>query len=749
MNDDNDYDHEDESLQRAMADLEMIQAAYPDEITMEAATQANKKFPMKFTLHLSTVASLTMKLEEGYPKDKGVQVSDFRASKPTDKTRLEAAVQAVRRVSMECLEDEMEGSISCCAVALEVWNDAADHGASNDTDTTRSTTETINKEKSRMMQQQQQQNTTYHWISGEPLMDRKSSFQAHLCAVHSEKEAKEALHQLVTSSSKLQRATHNMSAWRIVETLPDGCTTLTKHDNDDDGEHGAGSKLAYLLDMRKDENVLVVVSRWYGGIHLGPKRFAHIVNVARELLVANPQLTTVSAEAASNIAASNPFATSTTKEKAAQDKEDGGSSSSNNNNNKRYSDDSQRQQQTQLGNLAASNENNKELSTYGFDYTGDLQQERYNCYSDSDASFEYQAHHGLWEVKRRNKLLTVERKRDLHPAANHHVTKNKRRRKNHLLKMVDFGQLTAAAASGGDTAFKWAATRVLFEKMSEQEVDSLVGLATTLESKQEEEHGEASNTAGITESSITANSFTDPQTHNPLLIAATDPPLPPSMVKYIQSRAAESLLLHVSNSTMDDTNSNNRIDSCFGASTAVATSMALEDAITASLLPLAGLHVLRCRAMEDMMVSEQDDDNDGVAGHASTHSQPTYSRQRTATHPITGEKVELDMEKIAWRTESPFQEWTLPPEEAIMKLLEQGLLHDNNTKLSANHFLAEPSRQFHTDDSIQDSDAQQQQQRDLSALPLRERTKLFAKRNNINANVIASNLEVFSMFMSS
>ncbi|KAL3932685.1 MAG: hypothetical protein SGARI_003893 [Bacillariaceae sp.] len=80
-----------------------------------------------------------------------------------------------------------------------------------------------------------------------------------------------------------------MSAWRIVETAPDG-KRIIKHDNDDDGEDAAGSKLAYLLDMRKDENVLVVVSRWYGGVHLGPKRFAHIVNVARELLVSNPQV---------------------------------------------------------------------------------------------------------------------------------------------------------------------------------------------------------------------------------------------------------------------------------------------------------------------------------------------------------------------------------------------------------------------------------------------------------------------------
>ena len=60
---------------------------------------------------------------------------------------------------------------------------------------------------------------------------------------------------------------------------------IVNHDNDDDGEHGAGSSLAHLIEMRKEDGVLVLVSRWYGGIHLGPKRFAHIVNVARDHLV--------------------------------------------------------------------------------------------------------------------------------------------------------------------------------------------------------------------------------------------------------------------------------------------------------------------------------------------------------------------------------------------------------------------------------------------------------------------------------
>jgi putative IMPACT (imprinted ancient) family translation regulator len=46
-------------------------------------------------------------------------------------------------------------------------------------------------------------------------------------------------------------------------------------DNDDDGETAAGSRLAHLLQVMEVRDVCVVVSRWYGGIKLGPDRFAN------------------------------------------------------------------------------------------------------------------------------------------------------------------------------------------------------------------------------------------------------------------------------------------------------------------------------------------------------------------------------------------------------------------------------------------------------------------------------------------
>lgn len=118
----------------------------------------------------------------------------------------------------------------------------------------------------------------YH---GEPLIDRKSVFQAHVAPVHSVDDVMNVLATL-KSDRKISRATHNMYAYRIIipSTLPSG-EPIHIADNDDDGEDAAGPKLAQLLSLMNAENVIVVVSRWYGGIQLGPDRFRHIANVAR------------------------------------------------------------------------------------------------------------------------------------------------------------------------------------------------------------------------------------------------------------------------------------------------------------------------------------------------------------------------------------------------------------------------------------------------------------------------------------
>ena len=116
------------------------------------------------------------------------------------------------------------------------------------------------------------------WSHSDTIVDRKSTFQAHVALISSVEESKELMRFLCTDN-KIARATHNIWALRIVQ--PNG---VIISDNDDDGETAAGGRLMHLLDMMKVENAVCVVSRWYGGILLGPARFKHINNVARKEL---------------------------------------------------------------------------------------------------------------------------------------------------------------------------------------------------------------------------------------------------------------------------------------------------------------------------------------------------------------------------------------------------------------------------------------------------------------------------------
>lgn len=71
-------------------------------------------------------------------------------------------------------------------------------------------------------------------FSSEPLLDRKSSFIAHIAQVHNVHEVKVVVAHLL-QNKRIAKATHNILAYRI--TMPDG---KVLQDNDDDGESAAG-----------------------------------------------------------------------------------------------------------------------------------------------------------------------------------------------------------------------------------------------------------------------------------------------------------------------------------------------------------------------------------------------------------------------------------------------------------------------------------------------------------------------------
>ncbi|KAJ1678072.1 hypothetical protein EV182_004839, partial [Spiromyces aspiralis] len=117
-------------------------------------------------------------------------------------------------------------------------------------------------------------------VSGPEIVDRKSMFVGHVAVGVKDEEAVELVRMTLMRNNRISRATHNIMAFRIRQA-----NGGVIQDFDDDGETAAGGRLLRLLQLLDAMDVVVVVSRWYGGIKLGPDRFKHINNAARKALV--------------------------------------------------------------------------------------------------------------------------------------------------------------------------------------------------------------------------------------------------------------------------------------------------------------------------------------------------------------------------------------------------------------------------------------------------------------------------------
>ncbi|KAI9822672.1 MAG: eIF2 kinase Gcn2p negative regulator [Pycnora praestabilis] len=118
------------------------------------------------------------------------------------------------------------------------------------------------------------------WTLSEVISEKKSVFIARCANVTSLNQARSFLTHLLTTDKKVAKATHNITAWRIR-----GDHDVTFQDCDDDGETAAGGRVLHLMQLMDVWGVMVVVTRWYGGVHLGPDRFRIISSVARDAFV--------------------------------------------------------------------------------------------------------------------------------------------------------------------------------------------------------------------------------------------------------------------------------------------------------------------------------------------------------------------------------------------------------------------------------------------------------------------------------
>lgn len=112
--------------------------------------------------------------------------------------------------------------------------------------------------------------------------DRKSTFIGY----YSPSKHAKALQAL----PELRSASCRIAAWRTLskQTTLKSSASLSQDrayqiGHDDDGEQWAGKRLEKVLEDLNVEGS-VVVARWYGGVLLGPVRFTHIADAAKEAI---------------------------------------------------------------------------------------------------------------------------------------------------------------------------------------------------------------------------------------------------------------------------------------------------------------------------------------------------------------------------------------------------------------------------------------------------------------------------------
>lgn len=97
------------------------------------------------------------------------------------------------------------------------------------------------------------------------IADRGSKYAVAGGPCHSAADAKAFLKEL-KRIKKFAKATHN--TWGVI------CTE--GHLKNDDGESGAGMIILRMLKREDVRDHIIVVTRWYGGKHLGGDRFRHV-----------------------------------------------------------------------------------------------------------------------------------------------------------------------------------------------------------------------------------------------------------------------------------------------------------------------------------------------------------------------------------------------------------------------------------------------------------------------------------------
>ncbi|KAG8342555.1 putative Uncharacterized protein family UPF0029 [Trypanosoma vivax] len=255
-------------------EIDMLLSAFADEVRLDDAKRPAVivSLPFRFTLHITIPA-------HGYPD--AVMPSLFVAEGPNSPLTSEFSSRLSRLVRSEVvLGAPMLMHIITLAQGL-----ALEMQESHEAKLQAVERERVEGEEAMALESDRQLQSAVEVMSGAPIVDRKSKFVAHMARVDSEARVHEVVMYL-RMQKHIAEATHpTIYAYRFTDS-----SGILHADCDDDGEAGAASRILFLMEQLKVDGYVLVVTRWFGGILLGPDRFKHIMEVARQMLLTIPQV---------------------------------------------------------------------------------------------------------------------------------------------------------------------------------------------------------------------------------------------------------------------------------------------------------------------------------------------------------------------------------------------------------------------------------------------------------------------------
>lgn len=106
------------------------------------------------------------------------------------------------------------------------------------------------------------------------LTDRGSKYAVSGAPVHNRADV-DAVLKTLKREKAYAKATHNTWGVQLAD-----CTPL----KGDDGEAGAGMVILRMLERAEICDHVIIVTRWFGGKHLGGDRFRHVQTCVKDYL---------------------------------------------------------------------------------------------------------------------------------------------------------------------------------------------------------------------------------------------------------------------------------------------------------------------------------------------------------------------------------------------------------------------------------------------------------------------------------